>query len=114
MPDDATAGGMEALPRQAVILAGGKATRLGELARDTPKPLLAVGGRPFIEHVILHCRRYGVRDFLILAGPFEDKFRAAWATGGIWACPSNWCRSPPRRGRGAPSTMSRTGSRTRF
>ncbi len=81
MADDATAGGMEALPRQAVILAGGRATRLGELARDTPKPLLAVGGRPFIEHVILHCRRYGVREFLILAGPFEDKFRAALGDG---------------------------------
>ncbi len=81
MADDATAGGMEALPRQAVILAGGRATRLGELARDTPKPLLAVGGRPFIEHVILHCRRYGVREFLILAGPHADKFRAALGDG---------------------------------
>jgi D-glycero-D-manno-heptose 1,7-bisphosphate phosphatase len=81
MADEATAGGMKALPRQAVILAGGRATRLGELARDTPKPLLVVGGRPFIEHVILHCRRYGVREFLILAGPHADKFRAALGDG---------------------------------
>ena len=72
---------MDTLPRQAVILAGGRATRLGELARDTPKPLLAVGGRPFIEHVVLHCRRYGVRDFLILAGPHKDQFGAALGDG---------------------------------
>jgi D,D-heptose 1,7-bisphosphate phosphatase len=69
------------LVRQAVILAGGKATRLGDLARHTPKPLLPVGGRPFIEHVILHCRRYGVRDFLVLAGPHKDRFEATLGDG---------------------------------
>ena len=81
MADDATADGMEALPRQAVILAGGRATRLGELARDTPKPLLAVGGRPFIEQVMLHCRSYGVREFLVLVGPHVDKFGAVLGDG---------------------------------
>jgi D,D-heptose 1,7-bisphosphate phosphatase len=81
MPDDAAAGGMGTLPRQAVILAGGRATRLGEIAKDTPKPLLAIGGRPFIEHVILHCRRYGVRDFIVLTGPHKDKFTAALGNG---------------------------------
>jgi D,D-heptose 1,7-bisphosphate phosphatase len=69
------------LVRQAVILAGGKATRLGDLARHTPKPLLPVGGRPFIEHVMLHCRRYGVRDFLVLAGPHQGRFEAVLGDG---------------------------------
>ena len=45
--------------RQAVILAGGMGTRLGPLTADTPKPLLYVGGRPFLE-------RLAVAHFMLL------------------------------------------------
>src|SRR5262249_57241720 len=65
------------LPNHAVILAGGMATRLGALAKDTPKPLLSVAGRPFIAHIIAHCRRHGVREFIVLAGPHQHAVRPA-------------------------------------
>ena len=54
--------------KQAAILIGGKGTRLGDAVRDTPKPLLEVCGRPFVEHVMLNLRRFGFNDFLLLAG----------------------------------------------
>lgn len=54
--------------KQAAILIGGKGTRLGDAVRDTPKPLLEVCGRPFIEHLILNLRRFGFNDFVLLAG----------------------------------------------
>jgi D-glycero-alpha-D-manno-heptose 1-phosphate guanylyltransferase len=38
--------------RDAVLLAGGLGTRLGSVSRGLPKPLIEVGGRPFIEHVL--------------------------------------------------------------
>jgi D-glycero-D-manno-heptose 1,7-bisphosphate phosphatase len=69
------------MPRHAVILAGGMATRLGALAKNTPKPLLSVGGRPFIAHIIAHCRRHGVCEFIVLAGPHEHAFRSALGNG---------------------------------
>jgi D,D-heptose 1,7-bisphosphate phosphatase len=53
---------------QAAILIGGKGTRLGNAVADTPKPLLSVGGRPFVEHVLLNLRRFGFNDFILLAG----------------------------------------------
>lgn len=61
--------------RQAVILAGGRGTRLGELTASRPKPLLEVGGRPFIEYIIMHCRRFGILQILLLVGPYERQFR---------------------------------------
>lgn len=67
--------------RQAVILAGGKGTRLGALTRHTPKPLLDIGGEPFIAHVIRHCRRFGIEDVRLLVGPFADVFREALGDG---------------------------------
>jgi len=43
---------------QAVILAGGKGTRLGDLVKDTPKPLIKIGDKPIIEHQILLLKKY--------------------------------------------------------
>lgn len=55
-------------PKQAVILCGGLGTRLGHLTADTPKPLLHIGGVPFLEVLIREVSRSGIRRFLLLAG----------------------------------------------
>lgn len=54
--------------KQAAILIGGQGTRLGDAVRSTPKPLLDVCGRPFVEHVMINLRRFGFDDFILLAG----------------------------------------------
>lgn len=54
--------------KQCVILLGGLGTRLGALTADTPKPLLPVGGVPFVEVLIAEARRRGFTKFLLLAG----------------------------------------------
>lgn len=56
------------MTEQCVILLGGLGTRLGALTQDTPKPLLKVGGVPFVEVIIAEARRRGFRKFLLLAG----------------------------------------------
>jgi histidinol-phosphate phosphatase family protein len=55
-------------PKQSVILCGGLGTRLGKLTAGTPKPLLEVGGIPFLEVLIREIARSGIRRFLLLAG----------------------------------------------
>lgn len=64
------------MPRQAVILCGGLGTRLGELTRTTPKPLLPVGEQPFLRILIQEIARSGIRDFLLLAGHLSDQIES--------------------------------------
>ncbi|RXG97719.1 HAD-IIIA family hydrolase [Bradyrhizobium zhanjiangense] len=55
--------------RQAVILVGGLGTRLGERTKTVPKPMLEIGGRPFLDTLIDELARYHVFDeILLLAG----------------------------------------------
>jgi NDP-sugar pyrophosphorylase family protein len=59
---------------QAVVLAGGRGTRLGELTAETPKPLLDVGGRPFIEWVLDNLVRQGVQRVVLTVGYRAEVF----------------------------------------
>ncbi len=70
---------------QAAILIGGRGTRLGDAVADTPKPLLDVAGRPFVEHVMLNLRRFGFNRFLLLAGYRAAVVEAAYGAGSDFA-----------------------------
>lgn len=48
-----------------VIMAGGLGKRLGELTRNTPKPMLKVGERPIMQHIIEQFRDHGYKHFII-------------------------------------------------
>ena len=54
--------------QQCVILLGGLGTRLGDLTKAVPKPLLPVDGRPFVEVLIAEASRRGFTKLLLLAG----------------------------------------------
>lgn len=47
-----------------VIMAGGLGTRLGELTKNTPKPMLHVGDRPILRHLVEQFRDQGFRQFI--------------------------------------------------
>jgi glucose-1-phosphate cytidylyltransferase len=53
---------------KAVILAGGRGSRLAEETETRPKPLVEVGGRPIIWHIMKMYSSYGVNDFVVCAG----------------------------------------------
>ena len=54
--------------RQCVILVGGLGSRLGDLTKHTPKPLLPVNGRPFLELLLAEAARHGFTRIVLLAG----------------------------------------------
>lgn len=59
--------------RQAVILAGGKGTRLMPLTADRPKPMVEIHGRPFLEYLIDLLKEDGIERVLILTGYMGEK-----------------------------------------
>ena len=53
---------------QAVILAGGLGTRLSEETEYRPKPMVEVGGRPILWHIMKGFAHHGVTDFVVCTG----------------------------------------------
>jgi len=54
--------------RKAVILAGGRGTRLGAETQLRPKPMVEIGGRPILWHIMKSYAAHGIRDFVICLG----------------------------------------------
>lgn len=61
---------------KAVILAGGKGTRMNELTKDTPKPLLEVGGKTLLAHKIDALPDF-IKEVIIVVGYQKEKIMAA-------------------------------------
>jgi mannose-1-phosphate guanylyltransferase/phosphomannomutase len=55
-------------PVKVAILCGGLGTRLGVLRGGLPKPMIAIGGRPFLERVVEGFAIRGLSDFILLVG----------------------------------------------
>jgi NDP-sugar pyrophosphorylase family protein len=69
---------------EALILAGGKAERLGDAAQGKPKPLVPVAGRPLVAYTIARLAQAGVsRAIVACALGQEDQFDAALGGHGV-------------------------------
>jgi len=53
---------------KAVILAGGMGTRLSEETHSIPKPMVEIGGKPILWHIMKIYSHYGINDFIICLG----------------------------------------------
>jgi glucose-1-phosphate cytidylyltransferase len=53
---------------KAVILAGGQGTRLSEETSTRPKPMVEIGGRPILWHILKIYSQHGINDFIICCG----------------------------------------------
>jgi glucose-1-phosphate cytidylyltransferase len=51
-----------------VILAGGLGTRLSEETEVKPKPMVEIGGRPILWHLMKHYANYGLKEFIVALG----------------------------------------------
>ena len=51
-----------------VILAGGKGTRISEESKYRPKPMVTIGGKPILWHIMKHYSSYGFQEFIVCCG----------------------------------------------
>ncbi len=68
----------------AIILVGGRGTRLGALSAAMPKPMLPVAGRPFLEYLVHQLRRSEIRTIIFACGYRCEVVRAYFNDGRRW------------------------------
>ncbi len=66
---------------QIVILAGGLATRLGELTESQPKTMLRIQGRPFVEYQVELLRKQGIKDIVMCIGHLGEQIESHLGNG---------------------------------
>jgi len=69
------------LPLDAIIMAGGKGTRLRPLTNDIPKPLLPVGDKTIMEHNVDRLSKFGIDDFWFSVNYLGDKIEDFFGSG---------------------------------
>src|SRR3954471_10680580 len=71
-------------PTQAVILAGGRGTRMLPLTEKRPKPMVDVRGKPFLEHLVEMLREQGFQRVLLLLGYLPEVVTDHFGDGSAW------------------------------
>ena len=71
-------------PKQAVILAGGRGTRLRPITNSRPKPMVSILGRPFLEYQVEQLREQGFERVLLLLGYLPHVVSQYFGDGGRW------------------------------
>jgi mannose-1-phosphate guanylyltransferase / phosphomannomutase len=82
------------------ILCGGLGTRLGELAGDLPKPMIDVGGRPYLERVVESFAERGMREFVMLTGHRAEVIEQHFADGSRFGVSIRYSRESEPLGTG--------------
>ena len=66
--------------KTALILAGGKGTRFKEKTLEIPKPMIEANGKPLMSHIMDIYNKYGVSNFVVLAGYKNEEISKYYST----------------------------------
>lgn len=69
---------------EAVIMAGGKGTRIAEMKPGIPKPMISIAGKPVLEHQVEALRRQGIRHIYFVVGYMADVICSYFGDGSRW------------------------------
>ena len=87
--------GRKPLSNIAVIMAGGKGTRLGALTKDTPKPLMTVADRTIIEWIILGLVESGITNIFVSVAYLAEKIKDHLGDGSQLGCTIRYLYEDP-------------------
>lgn len=72
---------IKTITMQAIVLAAGEGSRMRPLTSSTPKVMLPVCGRPFLEHIILRAAKAGIDEVVLVVGYGQDSVRSYFLDG---------------------------------
>lgn len=90
------------VPRKAVILAGGKGTRLRPLTYEIPKALIPVQGKTLTEHIFDLFKKYEIRDITLAVGHMKDKIKKHFDDGTRYGITLNYIEEDEPLGTAGP------------
>ena len=86
---------MSDLPCRCVLLAAGRGTRLGEMTRHIPKPMVPLAGRPLLEHILLRIREATlIRDFTIVVQYHAESITQHFGNGSAFGVHIRYAHQP--------------------
>jgi dTDP-glucose pyrophosphorylase len=97
--------GAASKPNVAVIMAGGKGTRLRPLTYDIPKPMLPVAGRPILERLVLQLVGSGIRRIFLAINYLGHVIEAHFGDGHRFGCEITYLREKKPLGTGGPLSL---------
>jgi len=74
------------MKRTAIILAGGKGTRLRPIIQGIPKPMAPIDGKPFLEYLIIQLSKYLFNDIIVSTGYQGHVIHSYFNDGQKWSC----------------------------
>ncbi len=79
---------------KAVILAAGEGTRLGEMGRKLPKPMIEFNGKPILQHNLELCKAHGIKKIFINTHHLPEKIRGYFGDGSSFGVSINYSYEP--------------------
>ncbi len=97
--------GARELDNWAVIMAGGRGTRLRPLTEEIPKPMITVAGRPILERLVLHLVGSGIRRIFLSVNYLAHVIEQHFGDGARFGCSIEYLREAEPLGTGGALTV---------
>jgi len=79
-------------PNWAVVMAGGKGTRLHPITEKIPKPMIEVAGRPILERIVLHLVGHGIQRIFLSVNHCSEMIESHFGDGRQFGCRIDYIR----------------------
>ena len=79
---------------KAMVLCAGYGTRLGDLTREIPKPMLPLGDRPMLEYILCHLKRHGFDQVAVNLHFMPEVIQNHFADGARWGVRLTYSHEP--------------------
>jgi len=94
-------------PKKALILAGGKGTRLYPITKEIPKPLIPLHEKPIMQHTLELFKKYGITDIIVSLGYKGDKIKEYFGNGKRFGVSITYIEEEEALGTAGPLNLAR-------